>query len=331
MELLEKLVSSNVNFSIWKLPHEDIIYQIQEGVSNSQTDHISFIIRPFISPADLPGYTITSKKAENQTIAALSFPEETSKKAYLALAEKTIASIHAGHQDKVVISRVKKIERTANQTLDGIFAKLCQQYPKAFVFCYHHRQLGTWLGATPEQLISVRDKQFSTMALAGTKPNNDHSPWEEKEKKEHQFVIDDILCRIKAIPTKKIEQHPTETISTGTVNHLRTTITFSSELKADIIAEQLHPTPAICGTPTSAALDFILTHENYNRSCYTGYLGPQQEDRTNFFVNLRSMQVTKDNFYLYLGGGITKDSIPEKEWEETKNKAQTMLSVIQKC
>jgi len=121
-----------------------------------------------------------------------------------------------------------------------------------------------------------------------------------------------------------------------------------STLKKLITA--LHPTPAVCGLPKKEAKDFILEHENYNREFYTGFLGeinmPQEVKRssnrrnqenqayssivpkTSLFVNLRCMKITKVSAEIFVGGGITKESQPEAEWEETRNKAGTMTAVL---
>lgn len=112
----------------------------------------------------------------------------------------------------------------------------------------------------------------------------------------------------------------------------------------------IHPTPAICGHPLEEAREFILENENYDREYYTGFLGEinmkhevkrsnnrrNQENqayssfvtRTSLFVNLRCMKVSEDSAEIFVGGGITKESNPESEWEETRNKAATMKAVL---
>lgn len=114
----------------------------------------------------------------------------------------------------------------------------------------------------------------------------------------------------------------------------------------------LHPTPAVCGLPKEKAKEFILSEENYNREFYTGFLGEINlqttrsrartrrnvenlayksiKKETSLYVNLRCMKIEDDFVMLYIGGGITKDSIPEAEWEETVNKSQTMKKVLLK-
>lgn len=116
------------------------------------------------------------------------------------------------------------------------------------------------------------------------------------------------------------------------------------------LIEALHPTPAVCGLPKEEARNFILENENYDREFYTGFLGEinmkqevkrsinrrNQENqayssfvtKTSLFVNLRCMKITEEAAEIFVGGGITKESVPEAEWEETQNKAWTMKTVL---
>jgi len=124
--------------------------------------------------------------------------------------------------------------------------------------------------------------------------------------------------------------------------------TEAGNMKKLIMA--LHPTPAVCGLPKAPAKKFILENENYNREFYTGFLGElnlkktvqrssNRKNRENqayasitktsaLFVNLRCMKLEDNKAVLFVGGGITKDSDPVAEWEETSNKAQTMKRVL---
>ena len=102
----------------------------------------------------------------------------------------------------------------------------------------------------------------------------------------------------------------------------------------------MHPTPAVCGLPKDQAKAFIVENEKYDRGFYTGYLGELNSSfgtdsgSSDLFVNLRCMQIDLDKnknntpVYLYMGCGITKDSIPEKEWSESSNKSTTMKKVL---
>jgi isochorismate synthase len=120
----------------------------------------------------------------------------------------------------------------------------------------------------------------------------------------------------------------------GNLLHLRTDFTFSVDAigtRLPSLISSLHPTPAVCGMSTGKAMDFIKSGEKHDRGYYAGFLGPIGiRDMIRLYVNLRCMQVFDDRLVLYIGGGITSDSVPEEEWEETEMKAETLLSVLKK-
>ena len=111
-------------------------------------------------------------------------------------------------------------------------------------------------------------------------------------------------------------------------------------LKADIIGvigdfelkkllDTLHPTPAVCGLPKESSKSFILANENYDRTYYTGFLGEINVDlETALYVNLRCVEIVGTTAIIYVGGGITLESIPENEWSETSNKTFTIKSIL---
>jgi isochorismate synthase len=81
--------------------------------------------------------------------------------------------------------------------------------------------------------------------------------------------------------------------------------------------------------PLESSLKFLVENEGYNRELYSGYFGPVKiQDQTNLFVNLRCLQVHKNGIQLYAGAGVTADSDPQKEFEETEMKMATLLKVI---
>ena len=119
--------------------------------------------------------------------------------------------------------------------------------------------------------------------------------------------------------------------------HLRTKVEGELLEKADLksLIRALHPTPAVCGLPRNIARDFIIKNENYNRSFYTGFLGELNLKKSNtaiqtsqLYVNLRCMEINHNKALIYVGGGITKDSIPKNEWKETVSKSETMKKVL---
>jgi isochorismate synthase len=200
------------------------------------------------------------------------------------------------------------------------------------VYCFYHPKIGTWLGATPEQLLKANDKEFQTIALAGTQKDQGSNEvvWAKKEQEEQQFVTDYIVEKIKGVASEVLVSEP-YSLKAGSIWHIKTDIsgTLNSTSSLQKVIQLLHPTPAVCGFPKDNAKAFILANENYDRSFYTGYLGELNiENKTDLFVNLRCMKISDSQAHLFMGCGITKDSIPEKEWEESINKSATMKKVL---
>lgn len=306
-----------------------------------------------------------SKRMETEYIRQTNTPEKVTnasnaeliseKENHLQLVAKGVDDIRSGKFEKVVLSRQEDVTVSEADPIQ-IFQSLLNTYPSAFVYCWFHPKVGLWLGATPESLLKVESNRFSTMSLAGTQlyKDNLNVRWGKKEKREQEIVttaiVEDLEDKIETLVISK-----SETIKAGNLLHLRTQISgtlpmVEQAIDLKSIVKALHPTPAVCGFPKEAAKRFILQNEGYNREFYTGYLGELnfQESKTrntnrrnvennvyasvkkvsDLYVNLRCMKLNENQAFIYVGGGITKDSNPRAEWEETVNKTQTMKSVL---
>ena len=263
--------------------------------------------------------------------------DTTAKAQFELMVQSGITAIKKGDFKKVVLSRVEEI------ALDGFdfvetFKNLLNLYPSAFVYSFYHPEVGFWMGASPEQLLKSKNNIFETTSLAGTqKDKGDVSAitWQQKEKDEQQYVTDYILKKLKNVASK-IDVSEPYSLKAGSIWHIKTDI--SGELHNDSNLKQvidlLHPTPAVCGLPKKKAMTFIVENENYNRSFYTGFLGELNSNRnsnesiSDLFVNLRCMQIINDKVNLYMGCGITAESVPEKEWKESVNKSMIMKKAL---
>jgi isochorismate synthase len=283
---------------------------------------------PIIFDKDFTPFNTKDSKIEHQN--------RSDKKNFEELVQSGIDAITSNNFKKVVLSRKETVSLNEFDLL-GTFQRLLQLYPTAFVYCFFHPKIGTWLGATPEQLIQSNGKSFQTVSLAGTQKDLGVTPikWQAKEQEEQQFVTDYIVDKLKNKVSDCMVSAPFN-VKAGLVWHIKTTINavFKIDTNLKQIVELLHPTPAVCGLPTEEAKAFILKKEGYNRKFYTGFLGElNSKDLNNastsdLFVNLRCMEIEGNQAHIYIGCGITKDSIPEKEWEESLNKSVTMKRVL---
>ncbi|MBW3545751.1 MAG: chorismate-binding protein [Bacteroidetes bacterium] len=267
-------------------------------------------------------------------------PGNTPKAQYLQLVQDSVAAIQRGDFQKNVCARTKAVDLPLDFNLNNFFDKLCKAYPAAFVSIVAAPGLGTWVGASPEVLISVnKDQQFCTVALAGTQPRQEGMPmvdavWRQKEIEEQAMVSRYIINCLKKIRVREFEEIGPRTVAAANLLHLRTD--YRIDLKEvdypklpTAMLQLLHPTSAVCGLPKEPAAAFLKAHEELDRSFFSGFLGPVKlQEETHLFVNLRCMQLFKDSALLFAGAGITADSVPEREWQETEHKCQTLLNII---
>lgn len=248
---------------------------------------------------------------------------------------KAIDEIAKGRFEKVVLSRYQDMALNSSFGAWSFFEKICNAYPGAFCSLSHIPGKGIWVGASPELLISTDKNRFKTIALAGTKPLDESQnlrevAWTHKEIEEQAFVSRYIINCFKKLRLREFHEHGPKTVRSGSLVHLKTEFEVKYdevyfESLADQMLELLHPTSAVCGMPIDEAKPWIHEVEGYDRAFYAGFLGPVNfNDSTDLFVNLRCMRVQDDTARMYAGAGITEDSDPVKEMEETEMKMQVM-------
>lgn len=355
--------AKNLPFVIYRKPKEHKVRVIFQD--DAQEHHIKnfeetgFVFAPFdnTSPSNLivadriMNADYMSKNNSKIEIESEGSHVDVQKEFHLNLVQKGITEIKANTFKKVVLSRVLEVNCEKNPL--ALFQNLLDKYSNAFCYLWHHPKVGTWLGATPEILLKTENQRLTTMSLAGTqKYIDDRLPvWGKKEIDEQQLVTNYISDALKSTIVNLIISNR-ESVRAGNLWHLRTKLTGTFD-KGNLktIIQALHPTPAVCGLPMLAAKNFILDQERYHRQYYTGYLGElnfkverdrssnrkNQENKayktikntTTLFVNLRCMQIKEKLSKIYIGGGVTKDSDPSREWRETVAKSRTMLQILE--
>ncbi|SHJ61138.1 isochorismate synthase [Hymenobacter daecheongensis DSM 21074] len=269
-------------------------------------------------------------------------PHTATQSEYAALVETGVEAIRSGEVLKVVSSRAARRPLPAGFDALRAFESLCQRYPQAFVSLVSAPGAGTWLGASPEVLVTIDEAGiFRTMALAGTQPLTpgmlpSQAIWRQKEIEEQALVSRYIVSCFKQLRLREYDETGPRTAVAGELLHLRTdfavnlrTVPFPT-LGTDML-RLLHPTSAVGGMPRQAALEFLHRHEGYDRAYYSGFLGPvnlPQRGVARLFVNLRCLQLRPPEAVLYAGTGLTADSDPAREWSETEMKLSTVAAAL---
>lgn len=364
---VESQYKNKYPFVVYRKPNENTVFGMLQNTSDlfftEDFSEKGFVFSPFdtLCKTVLIPYnaseTISTEnfasKEQTKHVVVSQLPNPINKAAHLNLIKKGIETIKTTNLEKVVLSRMEAIKLSDSNPI-SIFKKLLIKYSSSFVYGWYHPEVGFWLGATPETLLKIEGNRFSMMALAGTQNYNGtlNVMWHTKEQEEQQMVTNFIISNLQST-IENIKVSEVETVKAGNVLHLKTLISGTINHKPLNLKEMLinlHPTPAVCGLPKLEAKQFILKHEGYNREFYTGFLGelnfettaaPRTGKRnlenkayaitkksTQLYVNLRCMQIKKKVASLYVGGGITKSSNPESEWEETVSKALVIKNVL---
>ncbi|WP_428067794.1 chorismate-binding protein [Chryseobacterium gambrini] len=313
----------------FKFPFDEKLYSTDE---NSGENHISFYSFDGLERLDFGGKIIELNPENfNQTaISSEILPEDKSgfvaetKEEYLKNLEKVIAVIKEHQLPKLVYSRRKIFTDFEEINLKESFNHLCQSYPNAFRYIFIDDE-NSWMGAFSEVLgkFSKRTHEFETMSLAGTLPVSEN--WSEKEIEEQKPVTSYIRNILNQYSENVTESETYDHIS-GNIKHLRTD--FKAQIKPenlDQIIQELHPTPAVCGIPKDFCKEEIQKIEKFPRELYAGYIKIETDETVQYFVNLRCSKLYKNAVHLFVGGGITAQSNPEKEWTETELKSEAVL------
>jgi isochorismate synthase len=252
------------------------------------------------------------------------------KNTYISILEEFKSSFVNYGVEKAIFSRV--IPCDISESIDWMFFinNLSVAYPKTCVYLLGSEKFGVWSGATPEVLLSGGEASLSTMALAGTKWKEEDE-WTDKEFHEQGLVKDYVYSILNEYNLKHLNVRPLETVSAGPVYHLCNYFNFELDKEYwNSLIDKLHPTPAVAGLPLDNALKLIDKFETHQRFFYTGLIGYKGANEIKIYVNLRCMEVFMDKVLLYVGGGITQGSFPESEWDETENKARTLIQILSK-
>ena len=322
-------------FAAYRMPRSTDFHLIID----EQVDHasIEFVIHPFDKYGETPAVVIKTSELIQNRIFRFEAEQDlnispTSREDYFNLAKDVIDRLRNTTLEKVVLSRIHIVDATGID-LYRLFQDLTVTYPNAFIYFYNIPGEGTWMGATPEILMERKQDIITTVALAATQKADNRSVddvvWNEKEIEEQAIIqryIEDHLNE----SGHSFQKGSTYTSQAGNVFHIKTVYDIPKMHSTDELVDQLHPGPAICGMPKADAMQCIIHGESHERKYYCGYLGLKTAEHTSLFINLRCMQVFKDHFALYVGGGLTADSIIDSEWEETTTKSKTLESVIQK-
>lgn len=249
---------------------------------------------------------------------------------YEAIVADAVRDIGAGKLDKVVLAR--SVRLTGDVDVVGTLRRLIDRYADCWTFSVHGL-----IGATPELLVRRTGEQVMSRVLAGTVPRSQDDAESgqlasdmvasDKAREEHAYAVMSVAQALGTHCTDLVVPSAPSVLRLANVQHLATDVhaMLVDDTSVIAIAGALHPTAAVCGTPTERAMQYILRHEGLNRGRYAGPVGWFDANGDGEFgIALRCGQIDNGGIDLFAGCGIVVGSDPRSEFEESETKLAAM-------
>lgn len=258
-------------------------------------------------------------------------PPGLTEQSFLARGRAALAAIATGHLDKLVLTRSQRFAGRLGQPVERLIEFLSRNHPHCATFAVGSEGF-SFVGASPETLLALEGTRLTVDALAGTAwQSAPHPIGDDKNRREHDLVVQAIVealaknCREVFVPSTP------EVFELGGLSHLRRRIRARRPAGCgiyDLIA-RLHPTPAVGGAPTPAALDWLAHHGDTRGAWYTGGFGWfDATGDADIAVCLRCGLIEAEQVTLYAGAGFVAGSDPDQELAETEAKLATLRAAL---
>jgi menaquinone-specific isochorismate synthase len=253
---------------------------------------------------------------------------------------QAIREIESTKLEKVVLARDLKVN--SHRTIDSrkILQNLSAEYPSTWIFA-----VDGLIGATPELLLRLSRGMVTSRVLAGTirKTGDDEKDLalaaslarSSKDLEEHEYAVRSVAEALEPFCTSTNVPESPFVLHLANVMHLATDVTGAlieskKSVDAFTLLEKLHPSAAVCGTPTDISAKLIKDIEGMSRGRYAGPVGwLDARGDGELGIALRCGQITENEIRIFAGCGIVAGSNPEKELEESAAKMIPMRSALQ--
>jgi menaquinone-specific isochorismate synthase len=246
-----------------------------------------------------------------------------------ALVSEAAAALRRGSLAKVVLAREVLVTADAPIAIGEVLRRLVETQRHATVFA-----VDGLVGASPELLVERRGEVVRSHPLAGTAsgPDAERRLEAAKERAEHRLVVEAVaaalapFCTHLSVPPAPAPFRAGDLVHLGTLVEGRLAPPARSALE---LVAALHPTPAVAGSPTEAALGFLAAAEALERGRYAGPVGfVDAAGDGRFVLAIRSAEIRGRRARLFAGAGVVEGSDPAAELEETRLKLEPVLRAI---
>lgn len=261
-----------------------------------------------------------------------------------------ITKIISGKLNKIVLGRVLDITSCKDVEVSPILHNLKKHNKSGYTFAVNIGDFTsdlkgsrkTLIGASPELLVSKIGNKLVANPLAGSRPRSKDSAEDQRRAQElatshkdlieHEVVVEAVRNSLQPFCHSLVVPEKPSIIKTETMWHLSTEIygeVNDPSISSLTLAYALHPTPAVCGSPTELAREEIYQIEPFDRGFFTGMVGwCSQSGDGEWVVTIRCAEIEAQKVRLFAGAGIVADSKPEEELAETAAKFKTMLDAM---
>ncbi len=278
---------------------------------------------------------------------AVSPPPETDRARYagssvpevlwLEAVAEAVDRIRAGDLEKVVMARDFAVWSRQPFHPPRLLRHLATRFPSCHVF-----RVAGLIGASPELLVRRMGRRLDSLVLAGSAPVADDPHQDararhgllssDKDQWEHRLAVTSVTDALAPrCDSLEVDEAPS-ILRLENVQHLATTIRarLVGDDDALTLAGSLHPTAAVGGTPTEAAVRLIRHLEGMDRGRYAGpvgWMGGSGDGE--FAIALRCAELSGARARLFAGAGVVSGSRPEAELDETRLKLQAMMGALE--
>jgi menaquinone-specific isochorismate synthase len=248
-----------------------------------------------------------------------------------------VARIKAGQLNKVVLARDLVANSSAAIDIRVLLARLAERSPSCYTFA-----CAGLVGATPELLIRREGRKVSSLVLAGTMARGGSKADDEalsaallasaKNAEEHRYSVESVRDLLAPLCGELVVDPAPHLLQMADYQHLATSVSgvLARDASALALAASLHPTAAICGTPTEPALELIRELERMDRGRYSGPVGwVDARGNGEWGIALRCGEITGSRARLFAGCGIVAGSQPDAELAETETKFRPMRRALE--
>jgi menaquinone-specific isochorismate synthase len=282
----------------------------------------------------------TGQKAPAAPPALLHRADSPGQAEWVRAVEGVLSRIEHGSLEKVVLARRTDFRFAEAPDPFLLLHRLRAANPAGFHFAFQPEEGSTFLGVSPERLYRREGRHIVSEAVAGTRRRGDSEREDEamgyalleseKDRREHRLVADEVGRKLDGLCRTYRSDREVSLLKLARLQHLRRG--FEGTLRAGVddeaIVAALHPTPAVAGNPTAAAVAEIASREPFHRGWYAGPLGWIGAEGADFTVAIRSGLLSGSRLALFTGAGIVRGSMPHAEWEELENKLAGFVRVI---